>query len=58
VHAVAGDRYAIGEHATRTLAGFDVVLQHRDPPYDMAYVSNTRLLEKIQPQTLVMHGPF
>ena len=40
------------------LAGLDVVLLRQDPPFDMAYVTTTHLLEHIHPQTLVVNDPF
>jgi len=36
----------------------DVVLLRQDPPFDMSYVTNTHLLEKIHPGTLVVNDPF
>lgn len=52
-----------GEHATleeakRTnLSEMDVVLLRQDPPFDLAYVTSTHLLERIHPQTLVVNDP-
>ncbi len=52
-----------GSHATlgapqRTdLSQMDVVLLRQDPPFDMAYVTTTHLLEKIHPETLVVNDP-
>ncbi|MEE8292564.1 MAG: glutathione synthase, partial [Candidatus Tectomicrobia bacterium] len=39
------------------LAGVDVVLMRQDPPFDMAYITATHLLEHIHPQTLVVNDP-
>jgi glutathione synthase len=56
-------RDAQGEHAdlgpTRSteLADFDVVLLRQDPPFDLAYITTTHLLERIQPGTLVVNDP-
>jgi glutathione synthase len=53
-----------GDHVT--LGGFerldlsedvDVVLMRQDPPFDMAYVTATYLLETIHPKTLVVNDP-
>jgi len=33
------------------------VLLRQDPPFDLAYVTTTHLLERIQPQTLVVNDP-
>lgn len=52
-----------GAHATLgpskmvNLADMDVVLLRQDPPYDIAYLTTTWLLEKIHPETLVVNDP-
>jgi glutathione synthase len=35
----------------------DVVLMRQDPPFDMAYITATHLLEHIQPGTLIVNDP-
>ena len=39
------------------LSSMDVVLLRQDPPFDMAYVTTTHLLERIHPKTLVVNDP-
>jgi glutathione synthase len=39
------------------LATLDVVLMRQDPPFDMAYITATHLLEHIHPETLVVNDP-
>jgi glutathione synthase len=39
------------------LATMDVVLMRQDPPFDMAYISATHILEHLQPQVLVVNDP-
>ncbi len=39
------------------LATMDVVLMRQDPPFDMAYITATHMLEHIQPGTLVVNDP-
>ena len=39
------------------LAAFDVVLMRQDPPFDLAYITATHLLEHIHPGTLVVNDP-
>jgi glutathione synthase len=57
VRDTAGDHFTLGE-ATRTdLSTFDVVLMRQDPPFDMAYITATHLLERIHPKTLVVNDP-
>src|SRR5690606_40864840 len=35
----------------------DVILMRQDPPFDMAYVTATYLLERVHPHTLVVNNP-
>src|SRR5690606_28681670 len=35
----------------------DVILMRQDPPFDMAYVTATYLLERVHPRTLVVNDP-
>ncbi|MDT8344676.1 MAG: glutathione synthase, partial [Thermohalobaculum sp.] len=53
-----GNHFTLGAQETRDLATCDVVLLRQDPPFDMSYVTNTHLLEKIHPRTLVVNDPF
>ncbi len=53
-----GDHFSLGEKQTVDLADWDVVLLRQDPPFDMAYITNTHLLERIHPKTLVVNDPF
>jgi glutathione synthase len=49
--------YALGEAALIDLASCDAVLLRQDPPFDMAYITSTHLLERIHPKTLVVNDP-
>ena len=40
-----GDYVTLGEPRRTALAEFDVVLLRQDPPFDLAYVTTTHLLE-------------
>jgi glutathione synthase len=53
----AGDHFALGEAKRMPLSSFDVVLLRQDPPFDMAYITSTHLLERIHPKTLVVNDP-
>ena len=53
----AGDHFTLGEPRRVELAQFDVVLLRQDPPFDLAYVTTTHLLERIHPKTLVVNDP-
>src|SRR5882757_4279620 len=52
-----GDHVTLGEPRRTELAAFDVVLLRQDPPFDLAYVTTTHLLERVHPQTLVVNDP-
>ena len=45
------------KRATIDLAELDVVLLRQDPPFDLAYITTTHLLERIHPRTLVVNDP-
>lgn len=58
VRLVAGDHFSFGEPVLLDLAeDVDVVLMRQDPPFDMAYITATHLLERIQHRTLVVNDP-
>jgi len=52
-----GNHYTLGGWETLDLAEMDVVLMRQDPPFDMAYITATHLLEHIHPKTLVVNDP-
>ena len=54
---VKGDHYTLGEAERIDLSSMDVVLLRQDPPFDMAYITSTHLLERIHPKTLVVNDP-
>jgi glutathione synthase len=57
VRAVKGDHFTLGEASVMDLSGADVVLMRQDPPFDMAYITATHILENIHPKTLVVNDP-
>jgi glutathione synthase len=57
VRDVIGDHVTLDEPRRVELADFDVVLLRQDPPFDLAYVTTTHLLERIHPRTLVVNDP-
>jgi glutathione synthase len=57
VRDVLGDHFTLGPAERRDLAEMDVVLMRQDPPFDMAYISATHMLERIHPHTLVVNDP-
>ena len=52
-----GNHASLGEASSLDLAGLDVVLMRQDPPFDMAYIAATHLLEHVHPETLVVNDP-
>lgn len=58
VQRVADDHFAAGEPVLLDLAeDVDVVLMRQDPPFDLAYITATHLLERVQHKTLVVNDP-
>ena len=57
VQRVNGDHYRFGDVSIVDLGGMDVVLMRQDPPFDMAYITATHMLEHIHPRTLVVNDP-
>ena len=57
VRAVKGDHFALGEGSVYDLSAADVVLMRQDPPFDMAYITATHILERLHPKTLVVNDP-
>jgi glutathione synthase len=57
VRDVVGDHVTLGEPKHVDLSTFDVVLLRQDPPFDLAYITSTHILERIHPKTLVVNDP-
>ena len=55
---VEGDHFTLGDEREVDLAEMDVVWLRQDPPFDMSYITNTHLLDRIHPDTLVVNDPF
>jgi glutathione synthase len=53
----AEDHFTLGEPRRESLAAFDVILLRQDPPFDLAYITSTHLLERLHPKTLVVNNP-
>ncbi len=52
-----GNHFTFGPTEVLDLSAMDVVLMRQDPPFDMAYITATHLLEHIHPRTLVVNDP-
>jgi glutathione synthase len=52
-----GNHATLGSWETLDLRTLDIVLMRQDPPFDMAYITATHLLEHVHPDTLVVNDP-
>ncbi len=52
-----GRHFELGAEQELDLRTMDVVLMRQDPPFDMAYITATHVLEHIHPKTLVVNDP-
>jgi len=52
-----GNHFTLGPVEAVDLRAMDVVLMRQDPPFDMAYITATHVLEHIHPATLVVNDP-
>ena len=52
-----GNHFTLGEAKRDELTEFDVILLRQDPPFDMAYITTTHMLERVHPKTLVVNDP-
>ena len=57
VQRVRGAHFTFGPEAVQDLARMDTILMRQDPPFDMAYITATHMLEHIHPRTLVVNDP-
>ncbi|MCP5431672.1 MAG: glutathione synthase [Alphaproteobacteria bacterium] len=52
-----GNHFTAGEPRSTDLSEMEVVLMRQDPPFDMAYITATHILEHCHPATLVVNNP-
>jgi glutathione synthase len=52
-----GDHFTLSEPRRIDLSELDVILLRQDPPFDLAYITTTHLLERVHPGTLVVNDP-
>ncbi len=53
-----GNHVDLGAPEALDLRQADVVLMRQDPPFDMAYITATHILEHVHPETLVVNDPI
>lgn len=59
VEVLAGNPHArLGPRQRINLAEMDVVLLRQDPPFDMAYITNTHMLEHVMDDVLLVNDPI
>ena len=54
---VVGNHVTISQTKTTPLKMFDVILMRQDPPFNMAYITATHLLEQLPKSTQVINNP-
>ena len=52
-----GSHFTLGEPEAIDLRTLDIVLMRQDPPFNLAYIAATHLLERVHPETLVINDP-
>ena len=52
-----GNHFTLGEPLRTELTAFDVILLRQDPPFDLAYITTTHMLERVHGKTLVVNDP-
>jgi len=57
VRDIKGDHVSLEPAERIDLSTMDVVLLRQDPPFDLAYITSTHLLERIHPKSLVVNDP-
>lgn len=57
VRDVKGDHFSLEPKQRLDLASADVVLLRQDPPFDLAYITSTHLLERLPREVLVVNDP-
>jgi glutathione synthase len=57
VQDVESSHFTLAQEERVELKSFDVVLMRQDPPFDLAYITATHLLERLQPATVVVNDP-
>ena len=53
-----GNHFTLGAPQQLDLATTDVVLLRQDPPFDMAYITTTHMLERLPKSVLVVNDPY
>src|SRR5881394_503263 len=57
VRDTLGNHFTLGDPRRTELTEMDVILLRQDPPFDLAYITTTHMLEQVHPRTLVVNNP-
>jgi glutathione synthase len=57
VRDIVGDHATLGAPVLKNLEEMDVILLRQDPPFDLAYITSTHMLERVHPKVLVVNDP-
>ena len=57
VRREAGNHFRHDAFETLDLAAMDIILMRQDPPFDMAYITATHLLEHVRDEVLILNDP-
>ncbi len=58
VQRVEGDHFELGAPQNMNLAAMDVIWLRQDPPFDMHYITNTHLLDRLRDDVLIVNDSF
>lgn len=56
-HPAQKNAWSLGEPVERNLADFDILLMRQDPPFNLAYISATHILEHLKDQVRIINDP-
>jgi len=57
VRDIKGDHFTLKPRQRLDLAAVDVILLRQDPPFDLAYITSTHILERLPREVLVVNDP-
>jgi glutathione synthase len=57
IRDVVGDHFMSGQERRVDLLDTQIVLMRQEPPFDLAYITATHMLERVHPRTFVVNNP-
>jgi glutathione synthase len=57
IRDVVGDHFTSGQERRVDLLDTQIVLMRQEPPFDLAYITATHMLERVHPRTFVVNNP-